>query len=210
MIGVVFPVDLASVLSGASLSQLAYWRRAANPILMPEHGTIPRALYSFRDVVALRTVVKLRRDTSLQAIRSAFRTLHDFDLTAHPSEYRLVSHGSSIVLVTKDEAMDLVKNPGSLMLATLDGVFAEFTNKQGRQVVDLIHPRPHLDVREHRLGGWPTAQDTRVPYDSVALLMATGEVGPEDVARFYPTVSAAAAADALDFAREVEGIEETA
>ena len=202
----VFPVELASTLSGASIGQLQYWRRPTKPILVSEHGNTPRALYSFRDIIALRTVVKLRTTTSLQAVRTAFRTLRDYDLTDHPSQYQLVSLGDSIALVTEDQAMDLVKQPGSYVLATMSDLFDGFTAKSGRKVVDLVHPRPNLEVSESRLGGWPTASNTRVPYDAVADLMATGEVDAHGVALFYPTVSVDAARDAQDFAREVEQI----
>ena len=207
----VFPIGLTAVLSGASPRQLAYWRKPTAPLLVPEQGSSPRVLYSFRDVLALRTVVKLRTDTSLQSIRAAFRTLQNFDLTEHPSRYHLVGHGNSIVLVTSDDvAIDLVRDPGARLLATMDDIFAGFVNKGGREVVNFLHPRPHLDVREHRLGGWPTAADTRVPFDSVAQLMATGEVSPEEVSRFYPTVTAEAARDAYDLAAEVDAIKRPA
>lgn len=66
-----FPGDLTAALTGATMSQLASWRQGRPPILAPEYGNKPSALYSFRDVVALRTVVKLRSDVSLQKIRKA-------------------------------------------------------------------------------------------------------------------------------------------
>ncbi len=198
-----FPVDLTAVLTGASVGQLRYWRRQDRRLLVPEISSNP-ALYSFRDLVALRTVVRLRRTHSLQAIRTAFSNLREFDLTEHPSQYQLVAHGKSIVLIQEGkEAMDLVKSPGSYLLATMDNIFAEFETRSGRQVVDFLAPRPHLAIREKRLGGWPTAENSRVPYDSIAALMATGEVSAADVPHYYPSVTPEAAADAASFAAEV-------
>jgi uncharacterized protein (DUF433 family) len=199
-----FPVDLTSVLTGASVGQLGYWRRG-NHLLVPEISSRP-ALYSFRDLLALRTVVNLRRTHSLQAIRTAFSSLREFDLTEHPSQYQLVAHGKSIVLIQEgQEAIDLVKSPGSYLLATMDDIFAQFETKTGRRVVDFRAPRPHLEVRERRLGGWPTAENTRVPFDSIAALMATGEVSASQVQHYYPSVTAEAAMDAVSFADEVAG-----
>ena len=198
-----FPVDLTSVLTGASVGQLRYWRRQSRQLLVPEVSAKP-TLYSFRDLLALRTVVRLRRSHSLQAIRTAFGNLREFDLTEHPSQYQLVAHGKSIVLIREgEEAIDLVKSPGSYLLATMDDIFAQFEARNGRQVVDFLAPRPHLAVRERRLGGWPTAENSRVPYDSIAALMATGEVGAADVPHYYPSVTPEAAKDAASFAAEV-------
>ncbi|MGH1554815.1 hypothetical protein ACRAWF_31460 [Streptomyces sp. L7] len=65
---------LAAALSGATLRQLSHWRRASGKrgaLLVPEISDSRPILYSFRDVVALRACVKLRRETSLQKIRRA-------------------------------------------------------------------------------------------------------------------------------------------
>ncbi|HEY5878035.1 MAG TPA: DUF433 domain-containing protein [Nakamurella sp.] len=205
-----FPVDLTSVLSGASVGQLRYWRRKDRLLLVPEISANP-ALYSFRDLLALRTVVRLRRTHSLQAIRTAFSNLREFDLTEHPSQYHLVAHGKSIVLIQEGkEAMDLVKSPGSYLLATMDDIFAQFETRNGRRVVDFLAPRPHLAVRETRLGGWPTAENSRVAYDSIAALMATGEVSAADVPHYYPSVTPEAATDAASFAAEVAAVNKAA
>ncbi|GAA3444287.1 hypothetical protein [Planomonospora venezuelensis] len=71
---------LAAALSGATLRQLAHWRKPSasrGAVLVPEISATRPVLYSFRDVVALRTCVKLRNDASLQKIRRALDTLRD-------------------------------------------------------------------------------------------------------------------------------------
>ena len=194
----VFPVDLVSTLSGASLGQLQNWR--ATDLLVPEISRRPRALYSFRDVVALRTMVRLRSQVSLQKIRAAFNTLREFDLTEHPSSYELLEHDNSIFLVHDDEGIDLVKRKGQRLLMTLDDVFSPFQNLQGNAVVDFRRPAPDIAVREQRMGGWPTIDGTRVGYDTVANLQRGDDpMTPEEVNYFYPTVSPTAAEHALAF-----------
>lgn len=198
-----FPVEVTSVLTGATLGQLAYWRQT--DLLVPEIERRPRALYSFRDLVALRTVVHLRRVNSLQAVRRAFRELERMDLTAHPATYSLASRGRSIVLLHEDGGQtDLVRHPGDEVITNLADVFAPFETDRGRQVVDFRRPRHHIQVREHRMGGWPTIEGTRIPYDTIALLVADGTVPPERVSAYYPTVTPDAVSDAVSFADEVE------
>jgi hypothetical protein len=69
---------LAAALSGATIRQLAYWRKPGpdgQPVLAPEYSAIRPIDYSFRDVIALRTCVRLRQEASLQKIRHALDTL---------------------------------------------------------------------------------------------------------------------------------------
>jgi DNA-binding transcriptional MerR regulator len=58
---------IASALSGATRSQLDYWRR--QELLVPEVSATRPVLFSFRDLIALRTFVYLREQRPLQTIR---------------------------------------------------------------------------------------------------------------------------------------------
>jgi uncharacterized protein (DUF433 family) len=167
-----FPTNLTSVLTGASAGQLRHWNRTG--LLVPEVATGSRLLYSFRDVVALRTVVRLRTETSLQKVRLAFATMPALDF-------------------------DLVANPGQYEIFSLADVFEPFRTKRGVTVVDFLHPRKRLEVRAGRMGGWPTIINTRVPYDTIADLVAGGDVALDQVSYYYPGVDAEAARDAVDF-----------
>jgi uncharacterized protein (DUF433 family) len=199
-----FPADLTSVLSGASIHQLARWRRTN--LLVPEVAKRPLALYSFRDVVALRTVVFLRSKVSLQKVRKAFNNLPILDFTEHPAAYRFATDGKSVgVLDENEHIVDLTVNLGQARFFSLADVFAPFHAQSGHEVVDFRKPREHLSIRARRLGGWPTIEDTRVGYDSVAKLVVGG-VAPDDVQRFYPSVSADAAVDAVDLYEEVDSV----
>jgi hypothetical protein len=100
---------LAAALSGATIRQLAYWRKPGpdgQPILAPEYSATRPIDYSFRDVIALRTCVRLRQEASLQKIRRALDTLRvDLGLGDHLSSYRLVADGSTIYLADSDHAV---------------------------------------------------------------------------------------------------------
>lgn len=202
-----FDIDLTVALSGASRDQLYRWNRGK--LLIPEISTDPTEgfLWSFRDIIALRTFVKLRKHHSLQAIRKALSNLRDLSLTDHPSSYTLVSDGSSVFLVEDEgeEATDLLKQKHQKIISNLDDIFRGFThpNRKGK-VVDLRAPRPLLQVNERRMGGFPTIRNTRIPYDIIGNLIYDGDVSPSQVSDYYPGVTAEDALDALDFLKQVE------
>ncbi|WP_084958990.1 DUF433 domain-containing protein [Thermoactinospora rubra] len=197
---------LAAALSGATLRQLAHWRNAGTgrgAVLVPEVSARRPVLYSFRDLVALRTCVKLRNDASLQKIRRALDTLRD-DLREreHLSEYRLVADGSTIYLVEPGQATDLVHRKANIVIHEMVDVLRPFY-RDGRHIPDLLRPREHVAVDPAVRGGIPVIEGTRVPYDEVAGLLRDG-VPAERIAEYYPSVSAGAARDAVDFADYVD------
>lgn len=197
---------MASKMSGASISQLAYWRK--HDVLVPEieHTHAPY-LYSFRDIVALRTFAWLRIDHSLQAIRRSLDTLRELDMVEHPSTYKLVKSGKGgiAVLPDGDQGIELAAHAGQSTLGSLGDVFEEFTTARNRVVEPLLRPRPRVEVNPSRLGGWPTIAGTRIPFDLVAALVSDGSVALERVTDFYPGVSAEDARDALDYQRSIRG-----
>lgn len=197
---------LAAALSGASMGQLRHWRKNP-PIFEPEHRTPTRVLYSYRDVVALRTIVYLRQKdaTSLQGIRKAIRNLRELGMAAHLSEYKLVRVGDTIVLVEGEEATDLLKHPGNSVLAELVDVFGEFEGRVG-QVLPFQRPVAGVLVDPEIRGGFPVIDGTRIGYDQVAGLMADS-VPAEKIPQFFPSVTADAARAAQRFAAYVEKFE---
>jgi uncharacterized protein (DUF433 family) len=161
-------------------------------------------LYSFRDLIALRTFAFLRGERSLQSIRRALRTLKNIGGTDHLSSYKLVAQGKrSIALVRDEGAVDLVERPGqSLFVVKLGDVLRSFPLGDV-EVPNLLQPRRRISVDPEVRGGHPVVKGTRVPFELVAGLVRDG-VEPREVADFYPSVSAAAARDAVDFADYVD------
>lgn len=197
---------MAAALSGATLSQLRHWRSPrTGPLLAPEIAAAPRALYSFQDVLALRTFVKLRENASLQKIRAAIGHLRDLGEVGPLASYSLVSdQRGNIQLLTGEEAVNLGAKPGQLQLIAVIGeVIESFAVRAGVLVPDLLQPRPRLAVDPQTQGGIPVIAGTRVPYDAVAGLMRDG-VPAGQISEYYPPVTPEAARDALDFARYVD------
>ncbi|BCL23484.1 hypothetical protein GCM10017668_53270 [Streptomyces tuirus] len=199
-----YSTRMAAALSGATVGQLRTWRqdRGNGPILRPELATKP-ALYSFRDVLALRAFAILRQDVSLQKIRKALATLKGFGEIEHLSSYSLVADGDSIVLVGDDHATDLVKHPGQRVIATMADILQEFAPRAGVVVPHLLRPKHHVTVDPDTQGGQPVITGTRVPFDAVAELVEDG-IPPEKIADYYPGVTADAARDAVSFALYVD------
>lgn len=197
----VFPIELAATLSGASRTQLNRWRSTG--LLVPEIQAYRPPLYSFRDLVALRAVVFLRAETSLQRVRRAFANLPEMNFSEHPAEYKFATDGRTIVIWTEDGFVDLVNNPGQMNFYSLADIYRPFVARSGKEVPDFERPRRHISVNAGRVGGWPTIEGSRLPYDTVANLVAGGEVSYSMVSRYFPGVSEAAVRDAVDFAEDV-------
>lgn len=198
--------SMAAALSGATIDRLRHWRSPrTGPLLPPEISASPRVLYSFRDLLALRTCVLLRRTASLQKVRRAIGNLRDLGEVDHLASYRLVSDAAgNIQLVNEDEAIDLLSHPGQGQLLVVMGqVIEPFPIRPGVVIPHLLHPRALLSVDPEVQGGTPVIAGTRVPYDAVASLMREN-VPAAEIAAYYPSVSAAAASDALDFALYVD------
>jgi uncharacterized protein (DUF433 family)/DNA-binding transcriptional MerR regulator len=198
---------MAAALSGATLNQLRHWRHPrTGPLLAPEISIAPRVFYSFRDLLALRTFVHLRRDASLQKIRLAISNLRDLGEIEHLASYQLVSDRSGNIQLIKGDkaAIDLVRHPGQTqLLVVMRDVIEPFPVRPGVVVPHLLRPRAHLSVDPDTQGGTPVIAGTRVPYDAVASLMRE-DVPAGNVAEYYPAVTATAARDALDFAMYVD------
>nr|WP_245834269.1 DUF433 domain-containing protein [Streptomyces aidingensis] len=182
---------------------MRHWRRDVRdgPVLIPELAVRPRALYSFRDVLALRTCVRLRQDASLQKIRRAIGNLRRLGEIEHLSSYSLVADGDSIALVGNDSehSTDLVKRPGQQVVATLAEILEPFSVRPGVVVPHLLRPTAHITLDPETQGGSPVITGTRVPYDAVVELLEDG-VRAEKIADYYPAVTPEAARDAQTFA----------
>ncbi|WP_346007414.1 DUF433 domain-containing protein [Janibacter terrae] len=200
-----YPLKLTSKLTGATPSQLHRWRRSG--LVVPEVRPYRPPLYSFRDILAIRTIAFLRAETSAQRVSRAFQALDLFDLTEHPSRYRFGTDGKTILVETDDgRAMDLVDAPGKIEVFPFAEALGLFRNFRDREVRPLDTPAEGISVRLQRMAGWPTIEGTRIPYDTIADLVDFETVRPEDVPHYYPQVSAEQALQAVDFDRAVEAV----
>ncbi len=187
-----YSTRLTAALSGATPGQLAYWRRdhGHGPLLSPEYGTTPRASYSFRDVVALRICVKLRKETSLQRVRRSVAHLKAVTPTLHLSAHHLKSDGHTIIWLTEQgDYIDTVEQPGQPGFAVvMEEVLRAFETANGRRVPDLRTPAQGLSIDDAVRSGYPVLAGTRIPYDTVAGLADDG-LSDADIVDLYPNAT---------------------
>ena len=198
------PTRVAAALTGATIGQLVYWRIGRGvyePMLVPEYRAGKEWLYSFRDLIALRTVVYLRERVSLQKIREATRTLERIGDADHLSNYALYAPADSVVWAHPDgDHVDLVDQPGQLRAhAVMSDVFGPFRTDKGALVIPFREPFPHIEVDPELRGGYPVVAESRVPYHLVASLVRDG-VPPDAIREIYPSVDADGARDAVRMA----------
>lgn len=200
-----FPLKLASILTGLTTSQLRRLRKQGT--VVPEVNASRPPLYSFRDLVVLRTIAKLRAEASAQMISTAFGNLDLVDLTEHPSTYKFGTDGATIYVEDDEgDVLDLVKSPGQRDVFTFEEITQAFTNFRGEEVGSFTKPHRNLEVNYRRLGGWPTIEGTRIPFDTIATIVDGRTITTEDVEYYYPGVTAAVAADAVAFQGRIEGV----
>jgi len=204
-----YPIPLTAALSGATVDQLAYWRKTTAthpPLLVPEAKRGGRYLYSWADVVALRSIVYLRQVKSLPRIRRAVQTLRSIEPGewGHLANYKLVATGTSIVVMTPSgEVLDVDEHAGTVMdEVLLRDVLNGFQREDGHHVPAMAQPRDHLSVDPGILGGYPVVSGTRVPFDVVAGLADDG-YSEAEIIELYPSVRSASIADARSFAQDV-------
>ncbi len=161
-------------------------------------------MYSFRDLLALRTFVHLRQDASLQKIRTAISNLRDLGELDHLAAYRLVSdsRGNIQLIQGEDAAIDLVRHPGQAQLLVVIGdVLEPFPVRPGVVVPHLLRPRAHLSVDPDTKAVPGNRRNCAFP---TQWPLMRENVPAEKIADYYPSVEPAAAHDALDFAMYVD------
>jgi len=118
----------------------------------------------------------------------------------HLSDYLLVDHEGTILWVSDEgDAVDVLRRPGQIVLASMDEVLGPFTSWRNQKVVALRNPKPGIALNPDVLGGFPAIEGTRIPYDSVTALANDG-LDAEGIRYFYPSVPAESIPGALDFA----------
>ncbi|MGH2722906.1 MAG: MerR family transcriptional regulator [Actinomycetota bacterium] len=113
---------------GISYRQLDYWARTAlvRPSIRDAGGSGTQRLYSFQDLVLLRTIKKLLdAGVSLQRIRKAIGFVRD-QLNKEPEGVTLMSDGQGIYACeSPDEVMDLLQRGQGVFGIAIDKVWTD-------------------------------------------------------------------------------------
>ena len=138
-----FSAEQASRYTGCTAHQLRYWDRISlvKPGVQSTGGRPGvKRLYSFRDLVSLRVIrYLLDGGMSLQRIRKAIEFLRKkANLDEHLSELKLVTDGSSIFQIAKNEGeiMDALREGQMSFFLAIDDVASGVDSKVSTYLYD--------------------------------------------------------------------------
>lgn len=128
---IAFNTNFVASLTGASITQLNIWDKKGivSPSILKSSGRGSVRLYSFRDIVAIKTVVYLRNNKiQLKEIKRAIEYLkNDFNYSSPLSEVVLLSNGRDVLAAPQQDINDIA----SKWLAA---------NKYGQLVMRFVVP----------------------------------------------------------------------
>jgi uncharacterized protein (DUF433 family) len=207
-----YTAERASALSGVPKSTIHYWAR--NDILVPSVSPERVKLWSYPDLMGLRTIYWLRQSktaqdgysvpaTSMQVVRRALNALRELDLELFSEE-----RGPSVAVNRRGElyftTAGVTSVHGQHVIAGewLD-LIAPFETELGR-APDLHAPRPTLRIVPGKLSGSPHILKTRIETIALAALEQRGLI-EEKIATLYPIAPRQAIAEALDLEHQLQG-----
>lgn len=208
-----YVAERASALSGVPRSTVHYWAR--KEILVPSVSSERVKLWSYADLMGLRTIYWLRqpkrasdgRDvprTTMRAVKTALAALRELDLSLWSEEGAprvAVDRGGRVWLRTELDTVQTVEGQRPLDADWLD-LIEPFSTWEGTQGPNLQSPKPHLRIVPGKLSGSPHIVKTRIETIAISALRDRG-LDHERIHRLYPIVQPVAIAEAIDLEREL-------
>jgi uncharacterized protein (DUF433 family) len=208
-----YTAERTAALSGVPLSTLHYWSR--NEILIPSISATKVKLWSYTDLMGLRTIYWLRQRkthtsgsdiprSAMPSVRRALEALRGLDLelwTEEGGPSVRVDPGGQIFIVTRDAGPETVQGVHLLDPDMFD-LIAPFDTPATR-APDLAKPRPNLRIVPGKLSGSPHIAHTRVETVTIASLADRG-FDSARIEKLYPSVRPAVALfEAVDLERQL-------
>jgi uncharacterized protein (DUF433 family)/DNA-binding transcriptional MerR regulator len=209
-IGGAYTAERAAALSGVPKRTIYHW--AKNQHLVPSVSQSP-LLWSYTDLLALRTIYWLRRPkrafdrdipaTSMSKVRRALEELRNLDLD-------LFEDGRPVVAVTLrgEIAVDVKALPlqraedGQYIERDLVDLLGPFEGLEGMQGPDLAWPRPTVQIVPRKISGAPHVAGTRLPTQSIFALSRRG-FDIERLAKVYPFIDRKALSDSISLEEQL-------
>jgi uncharacterized protein (DUF433 family) len=208
-----YSADRAAALSGVPKSTVHYWAR--KEILVPSISDVRVKLWSYSDLMSLRTIVWLRATktapdgqdvpaTAMPAVRRALKELAKLDLGLWVEDV-----GPSVAVDRRGKiVLDLSDHPRladghQLLDADHFQLLRPFEISRELRGPDLVAPRPRLRIVPGKLSGAPHVHRTRIETEALAALARRG-MGAERIVLLYPAISKADVSDALDLERQLQ------
>ena len=203
----------AAALSGVPLSTLHYWAR--NEILMPTISPVRTKLWSYADLMGLRTIYWLRQTkraggngsdvprTSMPAVKRALKALAELDLdlwTESGGPAVAVDRRGELYIHAR-ETVETISGQSPLDADLLD-LISPFPTSEGTKGPDLQAPRPRLRIVPGKLAGAPHVEHTRIETQALAALERRG-MPTTKLRVLYPLTDDAALDQALDLEHQL-------
>jgi DNA-binding transcriptional MerR regulator len=197
-----FSADQVCELTGLSRRQLRYWDQTG--FFAPEYSAGHSRVYSFRDLVGLRTVAKLRRSVPLQELRKVGAWLKTKHQTPWAS-LRFYLSGRTVHF--KDPASQRVmtaKPPEQTVCVTMEQIVHET-----RQLVEQRRRRQGSDVgrierQRSVVQNSPVLAGTRIPVDAIWNFFCAG-YSTKQILEEYPSLTRKDVKAAIEFSKQHQG-----
>ncbi len=188
-----FSLERTSRLTGLSVRQLRYWDETG--VYSPEFAAEDRRqpysrVYSFRDIVGLRTLAQLRETVPLQELRKIGNWLkRHYD--APWSALRFSLHGKTVYFADPVTGFQVSTRPtGQTVLAVIE---LEPIAQDMRRAVERLRSRDPNQIgriarHRHVMSNVPVLAGTRVP---TAAIWSFHEAGysPQEILKEYPQLT---------------------
>ena len=207
-----YTAERAAALSGVPRSTVHYWAR--HEILVPSVSPTKVKLWSYTDLMGLRTIYWLRQRkvttegwqvpaTAMPAVRQALSLLRALDLELWTED------GGPSVAVDPGGLIFVEREPGDVesvagerpLHPDLLNLIMPFTTRSTRGP-DLQKPREHLRIVPGKLSGSPHLAHTRLETVTIAALRERG-FEQDGIERLYPKVEPIGLLEALDLERQL-------
>lgn len=185
-----FTAERVRALTGLSKRRIQYWDEQGfiRPSLSARQGRGRRRLYSFPDLVALRTAVQLRDDgISLQLIRKVDQHLRRLDYENPMAQIRFRVIDGRLFFAESGTVRAGRRPEQTLVEVTVP--FGRIISDLRRRIEELdARPAGQVERRPRTLGGKLLIAGTRIPVASVQRLHAAG-ASDSAILELYPDLT---------------------
>jgi DNA-binding transcriptional MerR regulator len=150
-----YMLENVSRITGATIKQLIHWDLTGliGPSVAQAHGKGSRRVYSFVDVLAIKTAVMLRREgISLQKVRRCLKYLqaHQPEVEQPLASLNLVTDGVSVFLLSHDprracesrQVVDTLAGGQLLFMVPIGRIACEAQREVARLAPEIAHEFP--------------------------------------------------------------------
>lgn len=208
-----YTADRAAALSGVPKSTVHDWAR--REILVPSISHVRIKLWSYGDLMSLRTIAWLRASktapdgndvsaTAMSAVRRALLELLQLDLdlwTEDGGPNVAVDRRGKIVL--NPQAQPQHADGQRLLDAQQFQLLRPFEITREIRGPDLVAPRPRLRIVPGKLSGAPHVHRTRIETEALAALARRG-LPSDRIVALYPAIETADVREALDLESDLQ------